>query len=123
MPSSGVCPGRIPRYPSAPGSSTSSTVSRTSILSGVTTSISSSFGRAIVVPLLHLRGVGPHILDAAGHVERLLRHVVVLAFGDFLEAADGVGDGHVLALAARELLGHEERLRQELLDLARARHR
>ena len=37
-------------------------------------------------------------------VELLLRHRVVLAFDDFLEAADRVGDRHVLAFEAGELL-------------------
>ena len=46
----------------------------------------------------------------------------MLAFDDLLEAADRVGDRHVLAFEAGELLRDEERLRQELLDLARARH-
>ena len=45
----------------------------------------------------------------------------MLAFDDFLEAADGVGQLHVLALEAGELLGHVERLREEALDLAGAR--
>ena len=35
----------------------------------------------------------------------------------------GVVDLHVASLQAGELLGHEERLREELLDLAGARHR
>ena len=53
------------------------------------------------------------LFDRADHVERLLRQVVVLAFDDLLEALDRVGDRHVLALEAGELLGDEERLRQE----------
>ena len=68
-----------------------------------------------------LLGLLDHILDGALQVERLLRKIVVLAFGDFLEAADGVGELDVLALEAGELLGHVERLREELLDLAGAR--
>ena len=47
----------------------------------------------------------------------------MLAFDDLLETADGVGDRHVLALETGELLGDEEGLRQEFLELARARHR
>ena len=46
----------------------------------------------------------------------------MLAVHDFLEAADRVGQLDVLALEAGELLGHVERLRQEALDLAGARH-
>src|SRR5205085_3729786 len=61
------------------------------------------------------------LVDGARHVEVLLRDLVVLAFDDFLEPADGVGDGHVLALEAGELLRDEERLREEPLDLARPR--
>ena len=38
------------------------------------------------------------------HVEGLLGNVVVLAFHDFLEAADGIGQLHVFAGEAGELL-------------------
>ena len=51
-----------------------------------------------------------HLVDAANQIEVLFRNLVVLAFGDFLEAADGVGDRHVLAFEAGELLGDEEGL-------------
>ena len=47
----------------------------------------------------------------------------MLAFDDLLETADRLGHRHVLAVAAGELRRHEERLRQEALQLARARHR
>ena len=47
----------------------------------------------------------------------------MLPFDDLLEPADGVSDSHVLAVEAGELLGHEERLREKLLNLSRARHR
>ena len=46
-------------------------------------------------------GALQHVVDRALHVERLLRNIVVLAVHDFLEAADGVGQLHVLALEAR----------------------
>ncbi len=49
-------------------------------------------------------------VNVADHVERLLRQVVVLAVNEFLEAADGIFDRHVLAGLARELLGHAEGL-------------
>ena len=49
--------------------------------------------------------------------------IVVLSFGDLLKPLDRLGDGYVLALESRELLGDEERLRQEPLNLARARDR
>src|SRR5690606_23910996 len=61
-----------------------------------------------------------HLVDAALHVEGLLREVVERAAEDLLERADRVLEGHVLALKAGELLRDEERLREELLDLARA---
>src|SRR5688572_14741230 len=60
------------------------------------------------------------LLDAAHHVERLLGQVVVLALENLLEGADGVLERHELALAARELLADEERLRQHPLDAPRA---
>ena len=61
------------------------------------------------------------LLDAAHHVEGLLGQVVVLAVDDLLEAADGVRELDVAPGRAGELLGHEERLREEALDLAGAR--
>src|ERR1043166_247249 len=61
------------------------------------------------------------LFDGADHVEGALRQVVVLAVNDLLEAADGVGDLDELALEAGELLGDEEGLREEGLNLARAR--
>ena len=42
---------------------------------------------------------------------------------DHFEALDGVLERHQLALGAGENLGHLERLAEEALDLARARHR
>ena len=76
---------------------------------------------AISLRLLHLLGALEHFLDRALHVESLLGDVVVLAVADFLEALDRVDQLHVLALEAGELLGHEEGLREEHLDLAGAR--
>jgi hypothetical protein len=61
-------------------------------------------------------------VDRADHVEGLLGQVVALAVDDHLEAADGFLQRHVLARRAGEHLGDVERLRQEALDLARARH-
>ena len=52
--------------------------------------------------------------------ERLLRQMVDLAVEDFLERRDRVCELDVLARTARELLGHEERLREEALHAARA---
>ena len=44
-----------------------------------------------------------YFIDCASHVERLLRHFVVLALEDFLEAFDRVFELDVLAFAAGEL--------------------
>src|SRR6187399_515370 len=115
----------MPSSPWTPGSVTSFTVSWTSGRSGVTISSVRCVGRAIPSSsgVAHLLGRGEDVLDAAGHVERALRDVVVLAVDDLLEALDRVGDRHVLALQAGELLGDEERLREEPLDLAGPGHR
>src|SRR5271156_3907957 len=63
-----------------------------------------------------------YFFDGADHVESLLRQIVVLAFDDFLEAADSVFDFHILPRQSRELLGDEHRLREELFDFARSCH-
>src|SRR5215470_4941687 len=120
---SGACPGRIPSWPSLPGMSTSTTVSRSSCRSGVTTTNWIASGSMISLDArLHLLRLFEHFFNRAHHVERLLRDVVVLAFHDFLEAAHGVFDLHILAFEAGELCGHIHRLREELLDAPRARH-
>src|SRR6185503_21302104 len=100
----------------------SSTGSRSSRPSGVTISSSSDVGSAISPSLpLHRLRLLEDVLDGAGHVERLLRQVVELAVHDLLEAPDRVLERDVLAGGSGEHLGDVERLRQELLDLARAR--
>ena len=71
----------------------------------------------------HLLGLLDRFFDAADHVERLLRQVVVLAVDDRLEAADRVLQRDVLARRAGEDLGDRERLREEALDFARAADR
>ena len=48
--------------------------------------------------------------------------MVILAVGDALERADGVGDRHEQAGRTGEHFGHVERLGQEALDLAGAGH-
>src|SRR5262250_1329872 len=98
---SGACPGRIPSWPSLPGISTSATVSRSSCRSGVTTTNWMASGSMA-------------ILDARLHLLGLLH--------DFIEAAHGVFDLHVLAFEAGELRGHVHRLGKELLDAPRACH-
>src|SRR5687768_7387680 len=120
--SSGVWPGRTPKYPSDPGSCTSSTCSLTSARSGVTISSVSLVGSAISSGGLHAAALFDRFVNRPDHVERLLRQIVVLAVDDLLEALHRVGNLHVLALEAGELLGDEEGLRQEPLDLARTRH-
>ena len=99
--SSGACPGRTPKYPSAPGISTSSTVSFTSIRSAETICSCSFVGSTggPWPPYFSAPSPCDHIIDRARHVEVLLRNVVVLALDDFLEAADCVRDLHVLALS------------------------
>src|SRR5688572_32467505 len=74
-------------------------------------------------PAAELLGLLDGFLDRADHVERGLGQRVVLAFQDLLEAAHRVLALHELARRAGELLGDEERLRQEPLDAARARDR
>src|SRR5690349_10869576 len=46
----------------------------------------------------------------------------MLAFSDLAEASNGVFEFYVLAGAARKLLRDVERLREESLNLSRARH-
>ena len=53
-------------------------------------------------------------LDAAHHVERLLRQLVALAVHDHLESLDGVLERHVLARRTGEVLRHRERLGQKV---------
>src|SRR6187402_2741193 len=62
------------------------------------------------------------LLDPALHVEVALGHAVVLAVQDLLEAANGVLDFHLSALAASKHLRRAERLTQEPLNLARPVH-
>src|SRR5271157_5882795 len=71
----------------------------------------------------HLLGFFQHFVDGALHVERLFWNIVALAIHDLLEAAHRVLDLHVASLNASKLLSNVEGLRQELLDLAGARHR
>src|SRR3954453_21692866 len=85
---------------------------RTSTLNGV---------RATSCSLVLLGGLDD-VVDGALEQEGGLRDVVVLAVEDLGEAADRLGDRHVRARRARELLGHVERLREEALDAPRAAH-
>src|SRR5512136_2530986 len=109
----------MPSSPSPPGATTISTSPENRRLSCVTIS---KWSVAILRLLLHLLADFHGFVDRADHVERLLRQIVVLALEDFAEAAHGLAQGHVAAFAAGELRRREERLRQEALDLAGARH-
>src|SRR6266567_9029726 len=71
---------------------------------------------------LELLRLFERLLDRADHKESLFGHVVVLAFYDLLEPADGVLNLDELAFQARELHHDEEGLREEELDLPRPRH-
>src|SRR3954452_19118131 len=84
------------------------------MLSGETTSTCSGNGLALALQRLRLL---EHRLHATDVEERLLGDVVELAVDQLLEALDGVRHGDVDALQAGERLAHEERLRQEPLDL------
>src|ERR1019366_615877 len=77
-----------------------------------------SHGRLVLAHelLALLLGLG----DVADHVERLLGELVELALDDLFEAVDRLLEWDVLAVGASEPGGHEERLRQEALDLPRA---
>src|SRR5262245_53101620 len=121
---SGTWPGRIPISPSAPGALISSTSASTTAPRGVVTErrIRRSPSPRSGVRLGDLLGVRAHLVEPALHVDGLLRQVVALAGDDLLEAGHGVLDLDVAPGAAGEGLGHVERLRQEALDLARARH-
>src|SRR5260370_2094083 len=76
---------------------------------------------ACLYRLFHLLCGGKNVFDAALQVEGLLGNVVVLAFDDLLEAADGVSNFDVRAGDAGEDLGDVEGLREEALHLAGAR--
>ena len=49
--------------------------------------------------------LGNHLVDGAGEQEVGLGNLVVLAFDDLLEGADGFLQGNILALVTGELLG------------------
>ncbi len=63
------------------------------------------------------------VLNVSSVEEVLLGDLVVLSFDNLLEAANRVGDLHVLTVESGELLRDKKRLRQEPLDLPGARHR
>src|SRR5919204_6293617 len=108
--SNGSWRGKIPSSPAAPGAMTMSTSSVSTGRSAVT--IVNCSGMSI----------SAHLVDGAFHVEVLLGHVVKLTIQDAAEALHGVGDRDVHSGKAGKHLGHDHGLRQEALDLARARH-
>src|SRR6266545_3864100 len=109
----------MPTSPSTPLAMTMAASPDQISRSGVTTCTSSGTPTPRPRQLLRL-GLG--FLDAADHVEGLFGQVVVLPLHQRPERRYGLLDRHVLALDPRELLGHEERLGQEPLDLAGASH-
>src|SRR5215469_14738942 len=68
---------------------------------------------------LQLLSLPLHVLDPAGHEERLLRDGIVLARGDCLERGDGLAERDEHPRLAGELLGDEHGVRQEPLDAPR----
>src|SRR6266566_8667296 len=59
------------------------------------------------------------LFDAAYHVKRLLRQMIVFAVDDGLETADRVLERNEFSRRAGEDLGDEKRLRQKALNLPR----
>ena len=59
-----------------------------------------------------------NIIDGAGKQKCGFRNIVVLAFKDFVEAADGFGKRNVFSLKSGELLCNVERLRKESFNLS-----
>src|SRR2546425_7629580 len=114
----GACPGKTPKYPWLPGMTISSTVSATTSRIGV--AISSVRRSATLRARRQLLRLVHRLADVADHVEGLLGQLVMLAVDDLPEALDGVRELDVAPRRTGELLGHEERLRQEPLDLPRA---
>src|SRR3954465_4093561 len=68
-----------------------------------------------LAPARALTSVLGDLVDRPLHVEGALRQAVGLALDDLGERAHRLIDRHVLALGARELLGHEEGLGEEAL--------
>src|SRR5215211_1395138 len=84
-------------------------------------------GLLLVRGLLFLLGLAApgrlhDVVDRALQQEGALGQVVVLAVDDLRERAHGVLNRDGGPRSARELLGHEERLREEALDLASPLH-
>jgi len=67
---------------------------------------------------LHLLGALECLFDTADVEERILGKLVACSVEDHLEATDRILEFDVFARITRELLGDEERLREEFLDLS-----
>src|SRR6185437_1842831 len=121
-PTTGGCPVRIPMSPSRVLAITIRAVPDQISPSGATSATRTVTSparpplRALRSLLLQLRGLALDVVDVTDHVERLLRHVVVLALGDRLERGHRVRQRNEDARLAGELLGHEHRVREESLD-------
>src|SRR4026207_2161370 len=109
----------MPSSPASPGRTTNVASPEKMLSSALTTSTWRVAAMGLLERLRLLEG----FLDGADHVERLLGKLVAFPVNDHLEALDRVLERHVLAGGAGEVLRHRERLRQETLDLAGARHR
>ena len=84
---------------------------------------STANGTRCVTPTLRdLLGLFEGFVDRADHVERLFRQVVALAVDDHLEPGSFPSAARTCP-AGREHFSNVERLRQETLDLTRARDR
>src|SRR3954452_15204527 len=139
MPISGAWLARTPMEPVVVRDESISTSSENTWPSGVRTSTWNLF-LATVLPVLRALLLCPlalflfffcclaapggleDVVDRPLQQEGALRQVVVLALDDLLERAHRVLDRDVGARGARELLGHEERLREEALDLSGPLH-
>src|SRR5262245_14474635 len=109
----------MPSSPASPGSTTNVASPEKMLSSALTTST----WRVATAMLLERFRFLERFLDRADHVERLFGQLVAFAVDDHLEALDRVLERDVLALLPGEVLRHEHRLREEALNLARARHR
>src|SRR5882672_12210281 len=109
----------MPSSPASPGRTTNSASPDQMLASALTTST----WRVAAAMLLQRLRLLERLFDRADQIEGLFGESVAFAVHDHLEALDRVLERHVLAFLAGEVLGHEHRLGQEALDLARAPHR
>src|SRR5688500_6770583 len=118
--SSGTWPGNTPTSPATLGICTESVWIARALPSGVATSSASEVGRFDMnsAAFHQALGLGTRAFDVADEVERLLGQAVDLTLEDHLERVDRLFERHVLARDVGECLGDEERLAQELLQLA-----